>query len=115
MLWIIADVFEQDLARVQVGQGAQVTLEAWPGRSFAARADYLYPTLDPATRSTRVRLELDNAQGLLRPGHVRAGRAGGGRRHPEDGCAGLGDHRRRRAQGGKRIAPSTRGASSRSR
>ena len=67
-VWIIADVFEQDLARVQVGQGAQVTLEAWPGRSFAARVDYLYPTLDPATRSTRVRLELDNAQGLLRPG-----------------------------------------------
>ena len=67
-VWIIADVFEHDLARVQVGQGAQVTLEAWPGRSFAARVDYLYPTLDPATRSTRVRLELDNAQGLLRPG-----------------------------------------------
>ena len=67
-VWIIADVYEQDLARVQVGQGAQVALDAWPGRSFAARVDYLYPTLDPATRSTRVRLELDNAQGLLRPG-----------------------------------------------
>ncbi|APR03643.1 efflux RND transporter periplasmic adaptor subunit [Thauera chlorobenzoica] len=67
-VWIIADVYEQDLARVQVGQGAQITLDAWPGRSFAARVDYLYPTLDPATRSTRVRLELDNAQGLLRPG-----------------------------------------------
>jgi Cu(I)/Ag(I) efflux system membrane fusion protein len=67
-VWIVADVFEQDLARVQVGQGAQVTLDAWPGRSFAARVGYLYPTLDPATRSTRVRLELDNAQGLLRPG-----------------------------------------------
>jgi Cu(I)/Ag(I) efflux system membrane fusion protein len=67
-VWIIADVYEQDLARVQVGQGAQVTLEAWPGRSFAARVGYLYPTLDAATRSTRVRLELDNAEGLLRPG-----------------------------------------------
>jgi Cu(I)/Ag(I) efflux system membrane fusion protein len=59
-VWIIADVFEQDLARVQVGQSAQVTLDAYPGRSFAARVDYLYPTLDAATRSTRVRLELDN-------------------------------------------------------
>jgi len=67
-VWIIADVYEQDLARVQRGQSAQVTLEAYPGRSFAARVDYLYPTLDAATRSTRVRLELDNPEGLLRPG-----------------------------------------------
>ncbi|HHW62355.1 MAG TPA: efflux RND transporter periplasmic adaptor subunit [Rhodocyclaceae bacterium] len=67
-VWIIADVYEQDLARVQVGQSAQVTLEAYPGRAFAARVDYLYPTLDAATRSTRVRLELDNPEGLLRPG-----------------------------------------------
>ena len=58
-VWIIADVYEQDLARVQVGQGAQITLDAWPGRSLAARVGYLYPTLDTATRSTRVRLELD--------------------------------------------------------
>ncbi|HRO36021.1 efflux RND transporter periplasmic adaptor subunit [Thauera sp.] len=67
-VWIIADLYEQDLARVQVGQGAEVVLDAWPGRSFAARVGYLYPTLDTATRSTRVRLELDNADGLLRPG-----------------------------------------------
>ena len=67
-VWIIADVYEQDLARVQPGQRAQVTLEAYPGRSFEARVGYLYPTLDAATRSTRVRLELDNAEGLLRPG-----------------------------------------------
>ena len=67
-VWIIADLYEQDLARVQVGQDAQVVLDAWPGRSFAARVGYLYPTLDTATRSTRVRLELDNAEGLLRPG-----------------------------------------------
>ncbi len=67
-VWIVADVYEQDLARVRVGQSARVTLDAWPGRSFAARVGYLYPTLDAATRSTRVRLELDNAEGLLRPG-----------------------------------------------
>lgn len=67
-VWIIADVYEQDLARVQVGQDARVTLDAYPGRSFEARVGYLYPTLDAATRSTRVRLELDNVEGLLRPG-----------------------------------------------
>jgi Cu(I)/Ag(I) efflux system membrane fusion protein len=67
-VWIIADVYEQDLARVRVGQGAQVTLDAYPGRSFEARVGYLYPTLDAATRSTRVRLELNNSEGVLRPG-----------------------------------------------
>lgn len=67
-VWIIADVYEQDLARVHVGQIAQVTLDAFPGRNFKGRVNYLYPTLDAATRSTRVRLELGNAEGLLRPG-----------------------------------------------
>lgn len=67
-VWVITDVYEQDLARVQHGQTAEVTFEAYPGRSFAARVDYLYPTLDVATRTTRVRLELDNPEGLVRPG-----------------------------------------------
>ncbi len=67
-VWIIADIYEQDLARVQPGQTAQVTLDAWPDRSFTARVGYLYPTLDAATRSTRVRLEMDNPEGLFRPG-----------------------------------------------
>lgn len=67
-VWIIADVHERDLARVQVGQSAQITLEAFPGRDFEARVAYLYPTLDTPTRSTRVRLELDNTDGLLRSG-----------------------------------------------
>lgn len=67
-VWIIADVHEQDLARVHVGQGAQVRLETFPGRIFEARVDYLYPTLETATRSTRLRLVLDNVDGLLRPG-----------------------------------------------
>ena len=67
-VWVIADVYEQDLARVHVGQSASITLDAFPGRSFEARVAFLYPSLDAATRSTPVRLELDNAQGLLRPG-----------------------------------------------
>jgi len=67
-VWVIADVYERDLARLRVGQSATVSLDAFPGRRFEARVGYLYPTLDAATRSTRVRLELDNRDGLLRPG-----------------------------------------------
>lgn len=67
-VWVIADVYEQDLARIRVGQTAGVHLDAFPGRSFDAKVAYLYPTLNAATRSTPVRLELDNRERLLRPG-----------------------------------------------
>ncbi|WP_418646815.1 efflux RND transporter periplasmic adaptor subunit [Thauera butanivorans] len=67
-VWVIADVFERDLAQLRVGQPAQLVFDAFPGRSFEARVAYLYPTLDTATRSTQVRLELDNSDGALRPG-----------------------------------------------
>jgi len=67
-VWIIADVYERDLAHVRVGQSAQIALDAFPGRSFEGRISYLYPTLDATTRSTRMRIELGNAEGLLRPG-----------------------------------------------
>lgn len=67
-VWVIADVYEQDLERVRVGQRAQVTIDALPDRQFEARVTYLYPTLNAPTRTTPVRLELDNRDGLLRPG-----------------------------------------------
>ncbi|AYH45456.1 efflux RND transporter periplasmic adaptor subunit [Azoarcus sp. DN11] len=67
-VWILADVYERDLARVKPGQHAVVTLDAFPGRSFDAKVAYLYPTLDAATRTTPIRLELANPDGLLRPG-----------------------------------------------
>ena len=67
-VWVIADIFERDLARVRVGQPATVTLDAFPDRRFDAKVGYLYPTLNVETRSTRIRLELDNREGLLRPG-----------------------------------------------
>ncbi|MBD5803492.1 Cation efflux system protein CusB precursor [Azoarcus sp. Aa7] len=67
-VWVLADVYERDLARVRPGQSATVTLDAFPGRSFPAKVAYLYPTLDAATRTVSIRLELANAEGLLRPG-----------------------------------------------
>ncbi|AKU13858.1 cation efflux system transmembrane protein, resistance-nodulation-division (RND) family [Azoarcus sp. CIB] len=67
-VWVLADVYERDLARVKPGQSASVTLDAFPGRSFPAKVAYLYPTLDAATRTVSIRLELANPEGLLRPG-----------------------------------------------
>ncbi len=67
-VWVIADIFERDLARVRVGQPAGVTLDAFPDRHFDAKVAYVYPTLNVETRSTQIRLELDNRDGRLRPG-----------------------------------------------
>lgn len=78
-VWVIADVYEQDLARVKVGDIAMIDVEAFPGRHFEAKISYLYPTLNTATRTTPVRLELSNRDGSLRPGmfvHVALATAG---------------------------------------
>jgi Cu(I)/Ag(I) efflux system membrane fusion protein len=67
-VWVEADVYESDLAHVRVGQHASVTLDYLPGRGYDARVGYIYPYLEPATRTGRVRLELANEGLDLRPG-----------------------------------------------
>jgi Cu(I)/Ag(I) efflux system membrane fusion protein len=67
-VWIIADISEQESGLVRVGQAVQVSLEAYPGQVFNSRVTYVYPTLNPLTRTTPVRLEINNKDGLLRPG-----------------------------------------------
>ena len=66
-VWIIAEVFEQDLAQVKVGQSASVKINAYPERQFTAKVAYIYPTLNAQTRSVPVRLELANPGALLKP------------------------------------------------
>ncbi|WP_291987923.1 efflux RND transporter periplasmic adaptor subunit [Candidatus Accumulibacter sp. ACC007] len=78
-VWVIADVYEQDLAQVKLGAVAQVIIDAFPGHLFEAKITYLYPTLNAATRTTPVRLELNNHDNMLRPGmfaHVEIATAG---------------------------------------
>lgn len=67
-IWVIADVYEQDLERVKVGERATIGIDAFPDRHFSAKVAYIYPTLNAATRTTQVRLELPNRDGQLRPG-----------------------------------------------
>ncbi len=67
-VWIEADVFERDLGRVHEGQSARVSSDAWPGRTFPGRVAYVYPTVSLESRTGRVRVELGNPGGLLKPG-----------------------------------------------
>jgi Cu(I)/Ag(I) efflux system membrane fusion protein len=66
-VWLMADVFEQDLGLVRPGQAAQITVNAYPGKVFAGKVAFVYPTVNPQTRTAQVRLELPNPVGLLKP------------------------------------------------
>jgi RND family efflux transporter MFP subunit len=67
-VWVVAQVFERDLARVRVGSGASVTSDAYAGRVFRGRVTYVDPQLDPATRTAQVRVELSNPGQALKLG-----------------------------------------------
>jgi RND family efflux transporter MFP subunit len=66
-VWVMADVFEQDIALVVAGARATVKINAYPGKVFGGVITYVYPTLNPATRTVPVRLEIANPRGLLKP------------------------------------------------
>jgi len=67
MLWLIVEVFEQDLNLIRPGQDAQITVNAFPGEEFHGKVAFIYPTLNAQTRTAQVRIELPNPQGRLRP------------------------------------------------
>jgi Cu(I)/Ag(I) efflux system membrane fusion protein len=67
-VWVEGEVYEQDLAMVRVGQRAVAELEALPGEEFSGLVSYVYPTLDPETRTARVRVALSNPGLALKPG-----------------------------------------------
>jgi Cu(I)/Ag(I) efflux system membrane fusion protein len=66
-VWVIADVFERDLGQVRSGGEASLAFTAYPGRYFTGTVTLVYPTLNAATRTGRVRIEIPNAERLLKP------------------------------------------------
>lgn len=68
LVWVYAEVYEQDLPFVQLGQEALVKLSYMPDRQFRGRVTYVYPTVDDKTRTARVRMEFHNPGYLLKPG-----------------------------------------------
>lgn len=66
-VWVLAEVFERQAAWVKPGQSAMVELDYLPGKMWHGSVDYVYPELDPKTRTLKVRLRFDNAAEMLRP------------------------------------------------
>ena len=67
-VWVVCDVFENDLGEVHVGDIAEVRLNAFPDKVFSGKVSDISRVLDPNTRSAKVRIILANGDGSLRPG-----------------------------------------------
>jgi multidrug efflux pump subunit AcrA (membrane-fusion protein) len=66
-LWVLADVYEQDTARVKLGAPVEVRTVAYPDRPFTGTLDWISDTLDPAMRTITVRCTLENPERILKP------------------------------------------------
>jgi Cu(I)/Ag(I) efflux system membrane fusion protein len=66
-VWVLADVYESELASLRVGNAAQVTLTSDPGRVYTGRVTFVSPVLNEATRTAQVRIEIENPAGALKP------------------------------------------------
>jgi cobalt-zinc-cadmium efflux system membrane fusion protein len=67
-VWVVGQVYEQDLAKVHIGSAASISSDAYPGRVFRGQVSYVDPKLDPQTRTAQVRVELANPGQQLKIG-----------------------------------------------
>lgn len=66
-VWVIADIYEFEAADIKMGQPATVTISSYPGREFQGKITYIFPQVDNATRTLKVRVELANKNFALKP------------------------------------------------
>ena len=67
-VWVNVALYDYQLPWVRIGGAVQLQLPAYPGKTWDGRLSFLYPTLDPQTRTVTARLSFANAEGILRPG-----------------------------------------------
>jgi Cu(I)/Ag(I) efflux system membrane fusion protein len=65
-MWVMAEVYEQDLAFVKVGDAARIMVNAWPDRPLAAKVAFIYPSVGRESRTAQLRIEVANPDGRLR-------------------------------------------------
>jgi Cu(I)/Ag(I) efflux system membrane fusion protein/cobalt-zinc-cadmium efflux system membrane fusion protein len=67
-VWVQAQIFQDDLGRIKVGDPASLTVNTFPGRTFSGRVDFIYPQVDMDTRTAKVRVIFSNPDLHLKPG-----------------------------------------------
>ena len=67
-VWVLAQIFQNDLGRIRVGAPTLLTVDSYPGRAFRGKVDFIYPDVDLTTRTARARLLFSNPNLTLTPG-----------------------------------------------
>lgn len=67
VVWLIADIYEYELPSIRLGQKAAIEMAIYPGEKFTGKLIYIYPFIDPQTRTAKVRFELANPHDKLKP------------------------------------------------
>ncbi len=70
-VWVLAQVFQNDLGRIRRGEPASLTVDSYPGRTFRGRVDFIYPDVDMTTRTARVAPHLFKSKSHSHTGNVR--------------------------------------------
>lgn len=73
-LWVVFDAYETDLPWLRFGQDLKFTVDAVPGKKFTGKISYIDPMLNATTRTSGIRLNVKNADGLLKPGMLASGK-----------------------------------------
>jgi cobalt-zinc-cadmium efflux system membrane fusion protein len=66
-VWVLANVYESDIASIKIGEKASVTSISYPDKKFTGTIDKIYNVLDPDNKTMKVRIQLDNRENLLKP------------------------------------------------
>ncbi len=66
-LWLMADIYEYELSKIKLGSPADVTFNFFPGKVFKSKISFIYPTLDDKTRTAKIRFDIPNYNGQLKP------------------------------------------------
>jgi len=66
-VWVLFDAYENDLQFLKIGDNVDFTVQAFPGANFSGKIEFIDPVIDPVTRVAKVRLEVNNQSGRLKP------------------------------------------------
>jgi cobalt-zinc-cadmium efflux system membrane fusion protein len=67
-VWVLLNIYEKDLAKVQKGSAVKIQTESYPGEAFTGKITYVGDVVEPQTRTVSVRVEVANPRGRLKPG-----------------------------------------------
>ena len=66
-LWLIADIYEYELSKIQIGSLSEIKYNFLPGKTFSGKVTFIYPTLDPKSRTVKIRIDVPNPKDELKP------------------------------------------------